>query len=335
VAKLTGGELVGDGGVRLTGIAPLERAGPSDLSFLTGGRYLKAFRASRAGAVLIKKEFRDETSGPATRIVVPEPRMAMANIVRGLFPEPPRPAGVDPTARLGAGVVLGPDVFLGPYVVLGAGVKLGARCVIMAGAVLGDKCSAGDDVTIHPNVVLYPRTVLGNRVVLHAGARLGSDGFGYVRGPEGHEKVPHVGRVVVEDDVEIGANTCVDRGSIGDTIIGAGTKIDNLCQVGHNVRIGKRCILMGQAGIAGSCILEDDVIMAGQAGLAGHFTVGKGAIVAAQAGPISDVPAGMSVSGFPAREHREYMRAMAALFKLAPLARKLEALVERGRDKAR
>jgi UDP-3-O-[3-hydroxymyristoyl] glucosamine N-acyltransferase len=335
VAALTGGELVGDGSARLSGIAPLERAGQTDLSFLTGGRYLKAFQASRAGAVLIRKEFRDEPSGPKTRIVVDEPRMAMANIVRGLFPDPPRPVGVDLTARIGAGAVLGPDVFLGPYVVLGAGVKLGARCVVMAGAVLGELCSAGDDVTIHPQVVCYPRTVLGNRVVLHAGARLGSDGFGYVRGPEGHEKVPHVGRVVVEDDVEIGANSCVDRGSVGDTVIGAGTKIDNLVQIGHNVRIGKRCILMGQAGVAGSCIMEDDVVMAGQAGLAGHFTVGKGAKIAAQAGPISDVAPGMSVSGFPAREHREYMRAMAALFILAPLVRKLEALVERGSDEAK
>ena len=334
MAALTGGELVGTGSVRLTGIAPLERAGPTDLSFLTGGRYLKAFHDSRAGAVLIKKEFKGDPSGPATRIVVGDPRMAMANIVRGLFPDPPRPVGVDPTARIGAGAVLGEGVFLGPYVVLGAGVKLGARCVVMAGAVLGDKCSAGEDVTIHPGVVLYPRTALGNRVILHAGVKLGSDGFGYVRGPEGHEKVPHVGRVIVEDDVEIGANTCVDRGSIGDTIIGAGTKIDNLVQVGHNVRIGKRCILMGQAGVAGSCILEDDVVMAGQAGLAGHFRVGAGAKIAAQAGPIGEVPAGMSVSGFPAREHREYMRAMGALFRLAPIIRQLEALVERGSDEA-
>ena len=335
MAALTGGELVGDGSVRLQGIATLERAGPGDLSFLTGGRYLKAFQGSRAGAVLVKQEFRDEASGPRTRIVVPEPRAAMADIVRGLFPEPPRPVGIDPTARIGEGAVLGPDVFLGPNAVLGRGVRLGARCVVMAGAVLGDRCSTGDDVTIHPRVVCYPRTALGNRVILHAGVVLGADGFGYVQTPEGHQKVPHVGRVVVEDDVEIGANSCVDRGSVGDTVIGAGTKIDNLVQIGHNVRIGKRCILMGQAGVAGSCVLEDDVVLAGQSGLAGHFTVGRGAKVAAQAGPISDVAPGESVSGFPARNHREFMRAMGALYALAPLVRELEALVERGRHQAR
>jgi UDP-3-O-[3-hydroxymyristoyl] glucosamine N-acyltransferase len=333
-AGLAGGELVGDGTTRLSGVAPLDRAGPGELSFLTGGKYLAAFRATRAGAVLCPGEFRDVQPGPATRIVVDNPHLAMMRMVRALFPEPPRPVGVDPTARIGRGAVLGADVYLGPYVVVGAQSRLGERCVVMAGAVLGERVTLGDDVTIHPQVVCYPRTVIGNRVVLHAGTCIGADGFGYVKGKDGHEKVPHVGRVVIHDDVEIGANSCVDRGSIGDTIIGKGTKIDNLVQIGHNVRIGERCIFMGQSGVAGSCVVEDDVMLAGQAGLAGHFTVGRGAIIAAKSGPIGNVARGATVSGFPARDHREFMRATAALYALAPLVRDLEALVERGRREA-
>jgi UDP-3-O-[3-hydroxymyristoyl] glucosamine N-acyltransferase len=194
----------------------------------------------------------------------------------------------------------------------------------------------GDDTRLHPQVVCYPGTVIGERVILHAGVRLGSDGFGYVpgEGGTGHRRIPHVGRCVIGDDVEIGANTTVDRGSVDDTVIGTGTKIDNLVQVGHNVRIGARCIIMAQVGISGSCVIDDDCILAGQAGLAGHLTVGRGARVAAQSGVDRSIPAGMTVFGYPARERREAFRTLAAMNRLARIAGPLEKLVaDHGEDR--
>ena len=312
LAALVEGALVGDGSVRLQGVAPLDAAGPESLSFLASGRYLDDFHASKAGAVLCKSEHQAEAGGPATRIVVADPHRAMLRAVRVLFPEPERVAAVHPSATIGRGVVLGQRASIGP------------GCVIGEGSVIGD------DVTLYPHVVLYPRTVIGNRVIIHAGARIGVDGFGYVPGKAGHEKIPHVGRCVIEDDVEIGANTAIDRGSVGDTMIGAGTKIDNLVHIGHNVRIGKRCLIMAQVGLAGSAVVEDEAILAGQAGIAGHVTIGKRARVAGQGGVIGDIPAGVSVSDYPARPHREAMRGTAAMYRLAEIVDELEELVKRG-----
>ena len=331
IAGLVGGELLGESGVRLSGIAPLDRAGPDDLSFLASGKYLQQFLNSRAGAVLVIPEHRATPGGPATRIVVASPHKAMLQVARAAYPEPPRPTGIDPSARIGRGAQLGDDVYLGPYAIVEQGARIGARTVIMAHAVIGAGVTIGDDCTLYPHVVCYPGAVVGNRVTLHAGVRLAADGFGYVPGQVEHEKIPHVGRAILEDDVELGANTCVDRGSIADTVIGAGTKVDNLVQVGHNCRVGKRCFIMAQVGLAGSTIVEDDVILAGQAGLAGHLTIGTRARVAAQAGVIGDVEAGATVSGYPARDHRQVMKETAALRRLAPLARDLEDLVDRGR----
>ncbi|HWO88091.1 MAG TPA: UDP-3-O-(3-hydroxymyristoyl)glucosamine N-acyltransferase, partial [Gemmatimonadales bacterium] len=309
--------------------APLDRAGPSDLSFLASGRYLAAFRASRAGVVLCTEEHRELRPGPAVRIVVPDPHQALLRVVAALNPPPPRPRGIDPTARIGRGVVLGADVFLGPGVVIGDRARLGDRVVVGAGSCIGEDVTIGDDCTLHHGVTCYARTVVGNRTILHAGVRLGVDGFGYVRAAEGHVRIPHVGRCVIGDDVEIGANTTVDRGSIDDTVIGNGTKLDNLVHVGHNVRIGARCLVMAQVGIAGSTRIEDDVILAGQVGLAGHLTVGAGARVAAQSGVIGDIEPGSTVWGTPARPQREVLRATNAMYRLAGIVHELEALVER------
>ncbi len=199
---------------------------------------------------------------------------------------------------------------------------------------MGDGVVLGDDVTLWPNVVCYPGTIVGSRVILHAGVVLGSDGFGYVPGRTGagHEKIPHVGRCVIGDDVEIGANTTIDRGSVDDTVVGPGTKIDNLVQVGHNCRIGARCFLMAQVGLAGSTHVEDDVILAGQVGLAGHLTVGRGARVGAQSGVMGDIPAGATWFGYPARAHGEMMRTIAASHRLAKILGALEDLVGRGKQ---
>jgi len=332
IAALVGGALVGDGAARLTAVAPLDRAGPGDLTFLAAGRYLPYFHASRAGAVLLTREHRGAEPGPATRIVVDDPHRAVLAVVRAIYPAPARTAAVHPTAIIAAGAVLGREVAIGPRVVVGAGARLGDRVELMAGAVVGEGVSLGDDATLYPNVVCYAGTVVGARVILHAGVVLGSDGFGYVPGRAGHEKIPHVGRCVIGDDVEIGANTTIDRGSVDDTVVGAGTKIDNLVQIGHNCRIGARCLIMAQVGIAGSTHVEDDVILAGQVGLAGHFTVGRGARIAAQSGVMGEVAAGATVFGYPARDRREALKAIAASYRLAPIVDDLEELVKRGKS---
>ncbi len=333
VAALVEGRLIGDGGTgaRLSAVAPLDTAGPSDLSFLSSGKYLAAFTASKAGAVLVTAEHAAEPGGPALRIVVTDPHRAMLRAVRALYPEAARPRGVAATARIGRDAELGDGVAIGAYAVVGEGARLGARVVLMEGCVVGAGVTIGADSLLYPQVVCYPGTVIGARAIVHAGARLGSDGFGYVQTAKGHEKIPHVGRCVIGDDVEIGANTTIDRGSIGDTMVGDGTKIDNLVHVAHNCRIGKRCLIMAQVGMAGSLHVEDDAILAGQAGFAGHITVGRGARIGAQSGVTGDVAPGEMVSGYPARPHRDVMRATAALYRLADIVTELEALVERGR----
>ena len=212
--------------------------------------------------------------------------------------------------------------------VLGRNVRLGRDCVIERHAVVGDGAVLGDECLVGAHASVGPAVELGARVVVNPGARVGGPGFAYAASSEGHVPLKHVGRCILEDDVEVGSNTTVDRGSIGDTVVGAGTKIDNLVQIAHNVRIGNRCIIMSQAGLAGSTVLEDDVLLAGQAGLAGHLKIGRGARIAAQAGVIGDVPAGSTYSGYPARPHREVLRQAAALKRLTPLTDSLEQIVE-------
>jgi UDP-3-O-[3-hydroxymyristoyl] glucosamine N-acyltransferase len=220
------------------------------------------------------------------------------------------------------------------HVVLGQDVRLGRNVRLGAGCVLGDGVVVGDDVRLFPQVTCYSGTVLGDRVIVHAGARLGSDGFGYVPGRRGElpRKIPQVGRCLIGDDVEIGANSTVDRGSVDDTVVGRGTKIDNLVQVAHNVRIGERCLIAAMAGIAGSTRIGDDVFLAGQVGLADHITVGNRVRVTVQSGVIGDIADDATVTGYPARNHRDYLRAQGALYRLAPLVNELEALARRGHE---
>jgi UDP-3-O-[3-hydroxymyristoyl] glucosamine N-acyltransferase len=239
-----------------------------------------------------------------------------------------------PSAVIGRGVTWQDPVAIGPHVALGREVRLGRNVRVGAGCVLGDGVRVGDDVELFPRVTVYTGTEIGNRVILHAGVVLGSDGFGYVPGTRGElpRKIPQVGRCLIGDDVEIGANTTVDRGSIDDTVIGPGTKIDNLVQVAHNVRIGARCLIAAMVGIAGSTHIGDDVFLAGQAGLSDHLTIGNRVRVTVQGGVIGDLPDDATVSGYPARNHREYLRAQAALYRLAAIVDDLEALVRRDQD---
>jgi UDP-3-O-[3-hydroxymyristoyl] glucosamine N-acyltransferase len=332
-ADLVGGRLVGDGTVTLSAVGPLDRADGRTLSFLAANRYLPAFRSSTAGAVLLREEHAAEPAGPATRIIVAEPHKAIHLIAERFYPQEEHAPGIHPTAVLGTGVVLGADVSIAPYVVLGKRVQVGARVMIGPGTYVGDDVTIGDDAVLDAHVTVYSGCLLGARVLLKSGAVIGGPGFGYTEGDDGHSRLLHVGRVVLEDDVEIGSQSCVDRGSLGDPIVGQGTKIDNLVQVAHNVRIGPRCLVAGQAGFAGSARAGAGVMIGGGTMVAGHTTVNDRARVGGASGVTSEVPAGETWSGMPARPHRETLRAQAALQRLAAVATELEKLVTKS-DKA-
>lgn len=335
IAALVGGRIVGSPATEIVAIAPLDRAGARDLSFLTSERYAPQFAETRAGIVLVSPELATSESPVPTRIIVDKPHEALLRVLPSLYREAIVAAGVHASVVIGRGARIGSAVAIGPGAVLGDGCSIGDGVVIGANSVIGVGVEVGARSRLHPNVVLYAGTTIGERVIVHAGAVIGGDGFGYVYRDGQHEKIPHVGRCVIEHDVEIGANTTIDRGSISDTVIGAGTKIDNLVQIGHNVRVGRLCLLMAHVGIAGSAIVEDGVIIAGQAGIGGHLTIGKGARIAGQAGVFGDVPAGETWSGYPARRHKESLRAQAALFKLARLLRPLERLLSETEKGAR
>jgi UDP-3-O-[3-hydroxymyristoyl] glucosamine N-acyltransferase len=332
VADLVGGRLLGDGEVCIEAIRPLDRAGPNALSFAISSRYAHDLGSSQAGAVLIPEGLVGGESGPRARIVVRDPYEALVRVIRTLFPDDQPAGGIDPTARIGEGTVIGADVSVGAYVVLGRGVRLGARTRLAHHVSLGDGVSVGDDAVLGPSVVCYAGTRLGSRVVLKAGAVIGGDGFGYLSDGKGHTRIPHIGGCIIDDDVEVGSNTCIDRGSIDDTVVGRGTKLDNLVQVGHNVRIGERCLVMAGVGIAGSTRIGNDAILAGHVGVTDHLVIGERARIAAKSAIFGDVPAGASFSGHPARPHRQFLRAQAAMYRLAPIVDELEALVpERAR----
>jgi len=333
VADLVGGRLLGDGGVLLTTVGPLDRADLGALTLAVSSRYAEALKASRAGAVLVPPALADSPAGPAARIVVGDPYGAIVQVIRRLFPAAAQAPGIDPTARIGPGCELGADVALGPYVILGRGVRLGDRCRLSEGVSIGDGVSVGEDTRMDARVICYAGARIGRRVVLKAGAVIGGDGFGYLSRGSGHERIPHVGGCVIGDDVEIGSNSCVDRGSLDDTVIGQGTKLDNLVHVGHNVRIGERCLLMAGVGVAGSTRLGNDVILSGHVGVVDHLAIGDRVQVAAKSAVIGNVPADSVLSGNPARPNRQVLRAQAALYRLAPIVGELEALVaERRRD---
>jgi UDP-3-O-[3-hydroxymyristoyl] glucosamine N-acyltransferase len=260
--------------------------------------------------------------------VVAKPQAALLDLLPKLYPEEAHSPSIDSTARIGRGVKLGSNVTLDAYAVIendaviGDGVRIGAHCFV------GRRVIVGAGSRLFPSVTLYAGAQLGERVTLHSGSRIASDGFGYVFSGGAHAKIPHVGRCIIENDVEIGANTTIDRGSIDDTVIGAGTKIDNLVQIGHNVKVGKLCLIMSQVGIAGSASIGDGCVLAGQAGLGGHITIGAGAKIGGQAGVFGDVPPGETWSGYPARPHRESLRATGAVFKLAAMIKDLERLLD-------
>ena len=332
IASLVGGELEGPADIRLAGVAPLERARPGEISLLASSRYLPYFQRTSAGAVLLTPDLRMVRGGPATRIVVADPRRAVQRLLREMYPSATQTWGVDPAARIGKAARWAGRIAVAAGAVLEPGVELGEDCIIGPFAVIGAESRLGDHCEVGAQAVIAPGTVLGRHVLIKSGARVGGTGFGYLQGPEGAQRLDHVGRCILGDGVEVGANSTIDRGSVGDTIVGADTKIDNLVHIGHNVRIGRGCLIMAQVGIAGSTTVGDEVMLAGQAGLADNLTVGNGARIGAQSGIIGDIAAGAVVSGYPARAHREVLRQAAALRRLAPLVDRLERIAGTGPD---
>lgn len=331
VAALVGGRVVGDPARTVHGVAPLASADVHHIAPFASARYRLDLAASRAGSLLVGAELEAGLDDGRPRVVVPDAHAALVPLLARLHPESPARPGVHPTALVGRDTRLGADVEVGAFVVLGDGCEIGDRVRIGAHGVVGERCRIGADAVLHAHVTLYPGARLGERVILHAGVRIGVDGFGYAFAGGVHRKVPQVGGCVVEDDVEVGANSTVDRGSIGDTVIGRGSKLDNLVHVGHNVRIGPHCILTGMVGIAGSTTIGAGVMFGGQSGVAGHLTVGDGARVGAKSAVLQDVPAGATVMGIPASAMGPMKRAFALVPRLPELFRRLRAL-ERGRS---
>jgi UDP-3-O-[3-hydroxymyristoyl] glucosamine N-acyltransferase len=324
VARLVDGRLEGPPDQHVRDVRPLAQAGAGDLGFLSHDAYLKFLKGSAAGALLVRDSLVEAL--PPERpplVVVKNPAIALARLLDALHPEPEIAPEIHPTAVIGRNVKLGEGVSIGPYAVLEEGAALGNHVRLAAHVVVGAGSRIGDGSVLHPHVVLYPFSTLGQRVILHSGTRVGVDGFGYAYHDGEHRKIRQVGGCSIGDDVEVGANSCIDRGSIGDTVVGAGTKIDNLVQLGHNVVVGRAAILVAQVGVSGSVQIGDGAVFGGQAGIAGHTEIGAGAMIAGQAGVIGDVPPGATVMGFPARPQREFLRAMASLFRLPDLVRRV------------
>lgn len=326
IAKLVDGSFDGAKDPDITGVAAIDRAGSNELSFIAHAKYAAYLPQARAGAVLVTDALVPSGSTELPRIVVSDVHRAVARLLEHFYPETPPVPGVHATAVIGEGVVLGTDVVIDPYVVIGARTRLGDRVRVGAHTVIGEDCAFADDVRLHAHVTTYSKVVVGRRSIIHSGARLGTDGFGYTFVDGQHHKVPQVGGVLIGDDVEIGANCTVDRGSVGSTEIGNGVKIDNLVHIGHNARVGDLSIIVAQVGISGSTVLGQGVTLAGQSGLPGHLHIGDGATVGAKSAPIGDVPAGAVYTGFPARPHKEFLRAQGALYKLHELFKRVRAL---------
>ena len=333
--------LEGDGTLQVERVAGIEHAGPGDLTFLANPRYAPRVLTTRATAIIASD---DLPKAPCAILRTPQVYLAFARAV-GILTPPSRPAaGISGLASIDPGAEIGPGVSIAPFAVIGAGAAIGARTIVHAHAVIEAGARVGDDCEIHAHVSLREGVVMGRRVIIQNGAVIGSDGFGFARRQDGsHEKIPQVGRVVIEDDVEIGANAAIDRPAVGETRIGAGTKIDNLVQVAHGVQLGRNVLLAAQSGIAGSTTLGDGVIMAGQSGATGHITLGAGAIVGAKSAVTKDVAPAGHVAGVPAVDVAEWREATVLVRRLPELRRAVAALDARlaalealvARDRAR
>ena len=318
IAKLIDGQVIGNGDLLITGVSGIKEATEGDITFLANSKYMSLMDKTRAAAII--------TSADAQKTIKPiilteNPSLAFAKVISMLIPDDTagRPSGIDYTVAIGKNVVLGKDVGIGPYVVIGDNVTIGDNTVIYAGCFIGHHTQIGSDTLIYPHVSIRERISIGCRVIIHAGAVIGSDGFGFVTIKSQHHKIPQVGTVEIADDVEIGANVTIDRARFNKTIIGRGTKIDNLVQIAHNVVIGENCLVVAQVGVAGSVTIGNNVTLAGQAGLVGHIVIGDNAVVTGQSGVSKDVSANTVVSGYPARPFMTTQRVNASLQNLPKL----------------
>ena len=319
IAELSGSNLPAnaDGTRPIHTARPLGEAGPDDISFLDNPKYLEALEATRAGACFVAERHARRCPSSTIPVMSEAPYKAFALTLQALYPDAARPRsafgdGVSDGAKVHASAQLESDVTVEPNAVIGPDAQIGRGTLISAGAVVGHRVTIGRDCYLGPNTSVT-HALLGDRVILQAGVRIGSDGYGFAMGKTGHVKVPQIGRVIIQNDVEVGANSTIDRGALADTIVGEGTKIDNLVQIAHNVVIGRHCIIVSQVGISGSTEIDDFAVLAGQVGIAGHLKIGTGAQLGAQAGLMHDVPAGERWSGYPAQPVRAWLREVALL----------------------
>ncbi len=325
LAALLEGELQGPAGLELEGIAPIDQATPRDITFIAQKRYVRLAAESKAGAFIVSP---DQADLDRPLIVVAHPYLAYARTAALFAPPRHRWPGVSDQAFRGRDLKLGRDVSIAPLVFLGDRVRLGDGVTVMPGCYLGDEVQVGAGTLLYPNVTLLERCTVGERCIIHSGTVIGSDGFGFVPTPAGNVKIPQLGTVVVEDEVEIGANCAIDRAALGETRIGRGVKIDNLVHLAHNVTVGQHSLLVAQVGVSGSTKIGRRVILAGQVGLTGHIEVGDGVQVGAQSGVHHSIPAGQTVIGSPAQPQREWLQSVACLPKLPELHKKLKRLEE-------
>ena len=319
--------LEGDGELDVTRVAGIQDAQPGDVTFLANPKYEKLLASTRATAVILKEE---APAAPCAMLRARDPYLAFARAV-SLFAPVSRPApGVHAMAAIAADAQLGTDVSVGPFVAIGEGARIGDRTVIFPNVTIGAGVTVGSDCVIHSNVAVRERCTVGDRVILQNGVVVGGDGYGFVRRGDGtHEKIPQVAVVVIEDDVELGANTTVDRPAVGETRIKAGTKIDNLVQIGHGVTVGRNVLMAAQVGIAGSTDVEDDVVFGGQVGVGGHLTIGRGAIAVGQSGVTNSLDPGAFVAGYPAIDNRDWRKASVLFRRLPEMKRRIEQLEAR------
>ena len=323
IAAWVHGAVVGDETREIEAVRTVEAAGPSDLSFLTNPRYRKRAEASAAGALLVGLEI--EIRGHDL-VRCADPYFALHIVLERFYPRAVPPPGMHETAVVANDATVASTAHVGPYCVIGSGAAVGDGAVLHAHVVIGRDCQVGEGAELHSHVVLYDGTLVGPRVIVHSGVVLGSDGYGFATHGGEHHKIPQVGRAVIEEDVEIGANTTIDRAMLGETRIGAGTKIDNLVQVGHNVRVGSRSLLVSQSGISGSTVLGSGVVVAGQSGLSGHLEIGDGVQIAAKSAVFKSVEAGQRLAGIPAVEMGQWRRQQALIRRLAELERRVREL---------
>jgi UDP-3-O-[3-hydroxymyristoyl] glucosamine N-acyltransferase len=326
LAERLGCRLEGDGALEISGVASLEQAGEGHLAFFANPRYAPALRRTRASAVILGES---APAAPCAMLRTRYPYLVFANALSMFVAPAHPPAGIDKLSVIAPDATVGQGVSIGPFSSVGRGARVGDRTIVYPNVFIGDGAVVGEDCVIHSHVAIRERVIVGSRVVVQNGAVIGADGYGFVKRPDGtHQKIPQTAIVVIEDDVEIGANTAIDRPAIGETRIQAGAKIDNLVQIGHGVNVGRNALLAAQVGIAGSTTIGDDVTLAGQVGVAGHVSIGKGASAVGQSGITNSVPDGMFVSGYPAIENKEWLKS-SVLFRRLPDLRKRIAGLER------